>query len=333
MVPVRVMTSQLLRTTASRWSWRSAVVAGGAGFVGSHLTAHLLALGVRVLVLDDLCTGSLDNLPSGEPGLEFLECDVTGELPSLPPVDAVFNLASPASPVDYQRLALHTLASGSLGTWHLLDFARHAGARYVMTSTSEVYGDPAVHPQHEGYWGHVNPVGPRSMYDEAKRFSEALTVAYSAEYRLSIGIVRLFNVYGPNMRPGDGRAVPTFITQCLDGKPVTVAGDGSQTRSCCYIDDVIEGLCLMMSSSLTGPVNIGNPEEVTILKLAQQIVTMTGVSSEIIHISRPIDDPFQRCPDVSLAQSGLNWHPRTSLQEGLGKTIAWYASSRAGAAK
>ncbi|MEU4133879.1 UDP-glucuronic acid decarboxylase family protein [Streptomyces wuyuanensis] len=300
-----------------------AVVTGGAGFIGSHLCERLLATDHSVLCVDNLVTSSEDTIAHlmDDPRFRF-ECrDVTAGLSVSGPVDAVFHLASPASPADYLRLPLETLRVGSAGTWHALDLAAEKGARFLLTSTSESYGDPQVHPQPESYWGHVNPVGPRAVYDEAKRFGEALTMAYRRERGVDAKIVRIFNTFGPRMRPDDGRAIPTFIRQALRGEPITVTGDGSQTRSLCYVDDLVDGLMRMIGSSHGGPVNLGNPHEVTMLELAQWISKLTESPSEIVLVPRPQDDPGKRRPAIALARELLDWNPTTPVEHGLRETI------------
>ena len=302
------------------------MVTGGAGFLGSHLCERLLASGCDVVCLDNLSTGSVDNVSGllGTPGFRLLHADVT-EFPPVPgPVDAVMHLASPASPVDYLRMPVATLRAGSVGTLHALDLARERRARFVLASTSETYGDPQVHPQSESYWGHVNPVGPRGVYDEAKRFAEAATMAYRRVYGLDTGIVRIFNTFGPRMRPNDGRAIPTFIRQALVGQPITVTGQGSQTRSICYVDDLVDGLVRLLHSPLAGPVNLGNPHEISILDLARWIRDLAGSSAPITYIPRPQDDPTVRRPDITLARTELGWSPRTPVADALGHTIAWF---------
>lgn len=305
---------------------RHAVVTGGAGFVGSHLCTALVAAGATVTCVDDLSTGAVENVAhlAGQSGFTFLNADVTEPFEVDRPVDLVLHFASPASPADYLRLPLHTLETGSLGTRNALALARRGGARFVLASTSEVYGDPQQHPQNERYWGNVNPVGPRSVYDEAKRFGEALTVAEANAHGTDAGIVRLFNTYGPRMRGYDGRAVPTFIRQALAGEPLTVTGDGQQTRSLAYVDDTVRGILAMAASDLRGPVNLGNQAEITMLDLARTIITLTGSSSEIRFVDRPTDDPAVRCPDLTLARGKLQWEPRVDAAEGLARTIAWF---------
>ncbi|MGW3254403.1 UDP-glucuronic acid decarboxylase family protein [Streptomyces fungicidicus] len=306
---------------------RTAVVAGGAGFVGSHLCERLLMDGWRVVCVDNFVTGSAGNVAhlAGESRFRLIEADVCeGAPPVAGRVDAVLNLASPASPVDYLALPLETLRVGSEGTRHLLDLARAKGARFVLASTSETYGDPLVHPQPESYWGNVNPVGPRSVYDEAKRYAEAITMAYRRSFGVDTGIVRIFNTYGPRMRAHDGRAVPTFIRQALAHQPITVAGDGSQTRSLCYVSDLVDGLVRMTEARLAGPVNLGDQEEVTVLRLAEWIRELTASPSGIVHVPRPVDDPSVRRPDTTRAREELGWAPEFSTERGLIRTIDWF---------
>lgn len=303
-----------------------AVVTGGAGFLGSHLCERLLADGHEVICLDNFVTGSPANVAHlAETGpFRLVRTDVTEHVYVAGEVDLVLHFASPASPVDYLRLPIATLKVGAIGTLHALGLAREKGARFVLASTSEAYGDPQVHPQPESYWGHVNPVGPRGVYDEAKRFAEAMTMAYRRTHGVDTGIVRIFNTYGPRMRPDDGRAIPTFISQALAGQPLTVAGDGQQTRSVCYVDDLVEGIVrLAGTADLAGPVNIGNPQELTVLALAERIRDMVGATSPIEFVPRPQDDPTVRQPDITLARAELGWEPRIPLDEGLKSTIAW----------
>lgn len=303
-----------------------AVVTGGAGFIGSHLCERLLHAGHDVVCVDNLMTSSADNIEHlmGERHFQFCCWDVTQGLDVPGPVDAVLHLASPASPVDYLKLPLETLRVGSAGTWHALDLAAAKRARFLLTSTSESYGDPLIHPQPESYWGHVNPVGPRSVYDEAKRFGEALTMAYRRSRGVDAKIVRIFNTFGPRMRPDDGRAIPTFIRQALLGEPITVTGDGSQTRSLCYVDDVVDGLMRMLASGHGGPVNLGNPHEVSMLELAQWISKLTESSSEIVLTPRPEDDPEKRRPDITMARDLLGWEPTAPVERGLCDTITYF---------
>ena len=303
------------------------VVMGGGGFLGSHLCDHLLARGDEVVCVDDFSTGRRSNVAHlvDHPGFALNEADVSVSIPVDGPVPGVFNLASPASPPDYLARPLETLAVGSEGTRRGLDLAHRNNARFIMASTSEVYGDPEVHPQSESYWGRVNPVGPRSVYDEAKRFSEALVMAHCRTLGTDVGIVRIFNTYGPRLRPDDGRVVSNFLLQAMQGEPLTVYGDGSQTRSLCYVDDEVRGLIALFDSDLTGPVNIGNPDEYTVLELAETVVELLGSSSPIVHRPLPVDDPTRRRPDISLARSALGWEPTTELVDGLARTAAFLA--------
>jgi dTDP-glucose 4,6-dehydratase len=305
------------------------VVTGGAGFLGSHLCDALLVGGARVVCLDNFLTGTRANFAhlTDREDFGFLASDVTEYVYVPGPVDAILHFASPASPVDYLKLPIHTLKAGAIGTWHALGLAKAKKARFLLASTSEVYGDPQDHPQSEEYWGHVNPVGPRSVYDEAKRYAEAMTTAYRACEDLNTAIVRIFNTYGPRMRPGDGRAIPTFIRQALADAPVTVAGDGSQTRSVCYVDDTIDGVLRILSSGHAGPVNIGNPDERSVLDIASEIIRATGSASAITFVERPIDDPCVRQPDISLARKLLDWEPVVPWPEGLEYTIAWFRNN------
>jgi len=302
------------------------VITGGAGFLGSHLSQRLLADGCSVICLDNFCTGTQDNIAHliEDPAFRLIRYDVTEYLHVGGRVDAVLHFASPASPVDYLELPIETLKVGSIGTMHALGLARDKGARFLLASTSEVYGDPLVHPQGEDYWGNVNPVGPRGVYDEAKRFSEALAVAYRKNHGVDTKIVRIFNTYGPRMRPKDGRAIPAFTYQALRGEPITVSGDGSQTRSVCYVDDMVEGIVRMLWSPHPGPVNLGNPNELTVLDLAETIRRMTGSRSPITFVPRPQDDPMVRQPRIDLAKQLLGWKPEVGLQDGLARTIAWF---------
>ncbi|HEU4655895.1 MAG TPA: UDP-glucuronic acid decarboxylase family protein [Capillimicrobium sp.] len=298
------------------------VVTGGAGFLGSHLCDELLRRGHRVICVDNLETGSLRNIQHiRQPEFTHLNVNVIDPFFIDEPVDFVYHLASPASPIDYLRLPLHTLKTGSYGTHHALGLAKLHRARFLIASTSEVYGDPQVHPQPESYWGHVNPIGPRGVYDEAKRYAEALTMAYHRQQGVDTSIVRIFNTYGPRMRPHDGRAIPTFLRQALQDRPITVFGDGSQTRSFCYVSDLIRGIIALAESGYNYPVNIGNPDEYTLLQLAQTVIEVTGSSSEIVFEALPTDDPKVRQPDTSLAQQVLGWSPEISLREGLQRTI------------
>jgi dTDP-glucose 4,6-dehydratase len=298
------------------------VVTGGAGFLGSHLCELLLGQGHRVICVDNLETGSLQNIAQiRDDRFEFRNIDITERVDIPEPLDFVYHLASPASPIDYLRLPLHTLKVGSQGTHHMLGLAKFKRARFLIASTSEVYGDPQVHPQTEDYWGHVNPIGPRGVYDEAKRYAEALTMAYHRQQGLDTSIVRIFNTYGPRMRAHDGRAIPTFLRQALQDQQLTVFGDGSQTRSFCYVDDLIAGIVSLAESDAHLPVNIGNPAEFTLLELAQTVREVTGSRAEIVHEPLPVDDPQQRRPDISRARDLLGWEPKVELREGLQLTI------------
>ncbi|GAA4558738.1 UDP-glucuronic acid decarboxylase family protein [Planotetraspora kaengkrachanensis] len=303
-----------------------AVVTGGAGFLGSHLCERLVHLNASVTCMDNFLTGSPGNVEHlmGRPGFRVMECDLTGFVHVPGPVDLVLHFASSASPADYLRHPIETLKAGSLGTLHALGLAREKDARFVLASTSEVYGDPLEHPQRESYWGNVNPVGPRSVYDEAKRFAESLTTAYRESRGVDTAIVRIFNTYGPRMRPHDGRAIPTFIRQALTGEPFTVAGDGTQTRSICYVDDTVSGVLALASSDFAGPVNIGNPVEMSVLELAETIRRLTRSCSPIRFVERPVDDPDVRRPDTSLAVRRLGWRPQIDPETGLLRTIAWF---------
>ncbi|QKW22930.1 NAD-dependent epimerase/dehydratase family protein [Kitasatospora sp. NA04385] len=306
---------------------RRAVVTGGAGFVGSHLCDRLREEGASVVCVDNLLTGSVDNLAArdGDPGFVLDRSDVSEEFDVEGPVDLVLHLASPASPHDYARHPIATLRAGAHGTLNALELARRKGARFLLASTSEVYGDPLVHPQVESYWGNVNPVGPRSQYDEAKRFAEALTTAYRSALGVDTVIVRLFNTYGPRMRPTDGRAVPTFITQALAGQPLTVTGDGAQTRSICYVDDTVSGILAAAAGGHPGPVNIGNPVELSVLELAERIRELCSSTSPVEFVERPGDDPTLRRPDIGLARSAFGWQPVVDFEKGLAMTIDWFA--------
>jgi dTDP-glucose 4,6-dehydratase len=302
------------------------VVTGAAGFLGSHLTDLLLARGHKVIGIDNFVTGRVDNIShlGGNPAFRFIQQDVTEFIFLDAPVNYVWHFASPASPVDYLELPIQTLKVGSLGTHKALGLAKLKGARFLLASTSEIYGDPLVHPQTEEYWGNVNPIGPRGCYDEAKRFAEALTIAYHKEHDVPTRIVRIFNTYGPRMRLHDGRVVPAFISQALKNKPLTVFGQGSQTRSFCYVSDLIEGIYRLMLSPCDQPVNIGNPAEMTVLEFAKQIIRATGSRSRIVFKPLPQDDPRQRQPDISRARKFLGWRPEVPLNEGLVKTIEYF---------
>jgi dTDP-glucose 4,6-dehydratase len=301
----------------------TSLVTGGAGFLGSHLCEALLEKGHRVICLDNLEVSTLENIEHlrGD-AFAFVNHDVTEPIAVDEPLDVVYHLAALASPIDYLRLPLHSLKTGSYGTHHALGLAKWKRARFLLASTSEVYGDPEVHPQPETYWGNVNPIGPRGVYDEAKRYAEALTMAYHRQQGVDTAIVRIFNTYGPRMRPNDGRAIPTFTRQALDAKPLTVFGDGSQTRSFCYVDDLIRGLILLVESGEHMPVNIGNPGEYTILELAEAVLAATGSSSSIVYEALPVDDPQVRQPDITRARQLLGWEPEIALDEGLRRTLA-----------
>lgn len=304
------------------------VVTGGAGFLGSHLVDRLLAEGHQVIAIDNLVTGSVENIDhlAGEPRFRFIQQDVTEFLFLHGPVDYVWHFASPASPIDYLELPIQTLKVGSLGTHKALGLALSKGARFLLASTSEIYGDPLVHPQTEDYWGNVNTIGPRGCYDESKRFAEAMTMAYHREHKVETRIVRIFNTYGPRMRLMDGRVVPAFISQALGGKPMTIFGDGSQTRSFCYCSDLIDGIFRLMMSRELLPVNIGNPREMTMLEFARAIRAATGSKSKLVFKPLPQDDPKQRRPDISRAQKLLKWSPKVGLDEGLRRTIEYFGS-------
>lgn len=303
-------------------------VAGGAGFIGRVMCSKLLDRGDEVVCIDNLVTGTSEHVKelSERAGFSFLEADISDGVDAGGPLDAVVNLACPASPADFGPLSLEILGAGSTGVAKLLELARRHHARFLQASTSEVYGDPVVHPQPESYWGNVNPVGPRSVYDEAKRFGEALTMAFHRRYGLEVRIARIFNTYGPGMRLDDGRVVSNFVTQALRGTPLTVYGDGTQTRSLCYVDDEVDGLIALLDSSYTGPVNVGNDDERTIQEIAELVIELTGSSSEIAHLALPADDPAQRRPDLTIARRDIGWEPVTSLRVGLRSTIDWFRS-------
>ena len=306
----------------------TSLVTGGAGFLGSHLCDHLLAKGHRVICVDNLETGSLNNISHIRGGdFRFEMADITNHYEVDEPIDFVYHMASPASPIDYARLPLHTLKVGAYGTHNTLGLAKKYRARFLLASTSEVYGDPLVHPQPETYWGNVNPIGPRGVYDEAKRYAEALTMAYLRQQGVDTAIVRIFNTYGPRMRANDGRAIPAFMGQALTDKPVTVFGDGSQTRSFCYVEDLVRGLVALQESGVHEPVNIGNPIEMTLLEMAEAVVELTGSSSEIVFEALPVDDPQVRQPDITRARDLLGWEPEVELREGLTRTVEHYTSS------
>ncbi len=302
------------------------LITGGAGFLGSHLTDYLLAKGHSVIAIDNLVTGSTANISHlvGNPNFKFIKQDITEFIYLDGPVDFVWHFASPASPIDYLELPIQTLKVGSLGTHKALGLAKHKKARILMASTSEIYGDPLVHPQPESYWGNVNTIGPRGCYDEAKRFAEALVMAYHREHQVDTRIVRIFNTYGPRMRLNDGRVVPSFIGSALQDQPVTVYGDGSQTRSFCYVSDLIEGIYRLMMSNTHLPVNIGNPREISMLGFANAIIKAIGSKSSIVYTPLPKDDPKLRQPDITLARQLLNWEPKISLEEGMERTIAFF---------
>lgn len=314
---------------AMEWRYERAVVTGGAGFLGSHLCEALVARGSEVICLDNMFTGTPTNVAHlmDRPGFRLLRCDLTDFIHVPGDVDLVLHFASPASPVDYLRLPLETLKVGALGTWNALGLAKDKGARFVLASTSEVYGDPQVHPQPEDYRGHVNPVGPRGVYDEAKRYAEALTTAYRTTHGIDTAIVRIFNTYGERMRAADGRAIPTFIRQALAGEPLTVAGDGLQTRSVCYVADLVAGILGLTASGHPGPMNIGNPTALTVRQIAEDVAAATGSPSTIVFIDRPVDDPQVRRPDTTLAQDVLGWEPRVGWSTGLARTVSWFADT------
>ena len=313
-------------------SAKRAVVTGGAGFLGSHMCRSLIAAGNDVVCVDNLSTGRLENIAdlSGNPRFTFLEADIVDPLDVAGPVDLVLHLACPASPVDYFGMPVATLRAGGHGTYNVLCLAREKSARFILTSTSEVYGNPLEHPQREEYWGNVNPVGPRSCYDESKRFSEALTTAFRTEYQVDTGIARLFNSYGPAMRDDDGRVVPTFIKQALTGAPLPVMGDGSQTRSLCYIDDLVRGLVLLLESGEYGPVNLGSEYELPVREIAETIIRLTGSSSTIEYTDRRDDDPERRRPDLSAARELLGYEPQVHYEAGLKATIDYFVASARG---
>jgi dTDP-glucose 4,6-dehydratase len=302
------------------------LVTGGTGFIGSHLCADLLGRGHEVVCMDNLLTGALDNIEPflSNPRFSFVRHDVTTFIAVDGPLDWILHFASPASPHDYLDMPIQTLKVGALGTHKALGLAKHKGARFLLASTSEVYGDPLVHPQREDYWGNVNPIGPRGVYDEAKRFAEAMTMAYRRYHGVDTRIVRIFNTYGERMRLSDGRAIPAFMTQALTGKPITVYGDGSQTRSFQYVSDLVDGIWRLMTSRVGEPVNIGNPHEMTLMTLAEKIVRLCGSRSEIVFEPLPVDDPKVRQPDITRARTLLGWEPRVDVDEGLCRSLAWF---------
>ncbi|MGL5816218.1 MAG: UDP-glucuronic acid decarboxylase family protein [Phycicoccus sp.] len=308
---------------------RRVVVTGGAGFLGSHLCEQLVWSGAHVVCLDNFVTGSPANVAHlmDSPCFRLVRCDVTDYVHVPGPVDLVLHFASPASPTDYLRMPIETLKVGAVGTWHALGLAKDKGARFVLASTSEVYGDPQVHPQPETYWGHVNPIGPRGVYDEGKRYGEAMTTAYRSHEGVDAGIVRIFNTYGPRMRPDDGRAIPTFIRQALAGDDLTVAGDGSQTRSVCYVDDLVRGILAFAATGHPGPVNLGNPEELSVRRIAEDVVAATASGSAVREVPLPVDDPRVRRPDTALAERLLGWCPQVPWALGLARTVEWFRRS------
>src|SRR3989338_5262985 len=305
---------------------KTCLVTGGAGFLGSHLCTFLIAKGYRVIAVDNCITGNQSNIAhlQHNPNFMFIEHDCIKPLEIKEPVQYVLNFASPASPIDYQQIPIETLFVGAYGTQHALDLAKEKSAVFLQASTSEVYGDPQISPQPEAYWGNVNSIGPRSCYDEAKRYAEALVMAYHRKYKMDTKIVRIFNTYGPRMRVKDGRVIPAFISEALEGKPLTVFGDGKQTRSFCYVDDLIAGIYALLLSSEHEPVNIGNPYEFTMLELAEKILKLTGSNSAIAFHPLPVDDPKQRRPDITKARTILSWEPKVMLDEGLERTIPWF---------
>ncbi|MEM0895868.1 MAG: UDP-glucuronic acid decarboxylase family protein [Verrucomicrobiota bacterium] len=312
--------------TSQRQEKRTVLITGGAGFLGSHLADRCLADGFRVIAIDNLVTGNTRNIDhlAGNPEFRFIEHDVTNYIYVPGSIDFIFHFASPASPIDYLELPIPTLKVGSLGTHNALGLAKQKGATFLLASTSEVYGDPLIHPQKEDYWGNVNPIGPRGVYDEAKRFAEAITMAYHRFHRLDTKIVRIFNTYGPRMRLNDGRVVPAFIGQALEGRPLTVFGDGSQTRSFCYVSDLIEGIYRLAMSDMHDPVNIGNPREMTIKQFAEHILNTIDTESEIDHKPLPKDDPRVRQPNISLAKELLDWEPKVEFEDGIATTIDYF---------
>ncbi|MBI4430523.1 MAG: SDR family oxidoreductase [Candidatus Omnitrophica bacterium] len=304
------------------------LVAGGAGFIGSHLCEELLKLGHRVICMDNFLTGTPSNIERlrNHAGFKLIEHNIVETIRAADPVDYILNLASPASPIDYAKHGIHTMKVGSIGTLNLLGLAREKKAKFLLASTSEVYGDPEIHPQREDYWGNVNPIGPRSVYDEAKRFAEALTVVYAKTHGVDTRIVRIFNTYGPRMRLEDGRAIPAFISQSIRGEEVTVFGDGTQTRSFCYVDDLVRGILKLCETEFHEPVNLGNPNEMTLDELAKAVIRLTGSKSKIVHRPLPQDDPRRRKPDISRAKKVLSWEPKVKFEDGLRTTIEWFRS-------
>ncbi len=308
---------------------KTVLITGGAGFLGSHLCDKFIGLGFKVIAMDNLITGNLGNIAhlKKNPDFRFIKHNVCEKIRVSGPVDYILHFASPASPIDYLNFPIQTLKVGSLGTHNTLGLARAKGATYFLASTSEVYGDPLVHPQKETYWGHVNPIGPRGVYDEAKRFAEAITMAYRRVHRVDTRIIRIFNTYGPRMRMKDGRVVPNFIDQILNGKPLTIYGDGKQTRSFCYVTDLVEGIVKLLFSKESGPMNIGNPREFTILELAKILKEISGSKAKLIFKSLPTDDPKQRRPDITLAKTKLGWRPKVGLKDGLTRTMRWFGEN------
>jgi dTDP-glucose 4,6-dehydratase len=312
---------------------KRALVTGGAGFVGSHLCERLLLEeGYWVVCMDNHRTGTPENVAHliGSPMFEYLQHDVTNYINCPGKLDEIYHLASPASPIDFKRIPIPILKVGALGTYNALGLAKAKGARFLLASTSEVYGDPLVHPQHEEYWGNVNPLGVRGVYDEAKRYAESITMAYHRYHRIETRIARIFNTYGPRMRPDDGRMIPNFVSQALAGEPLTIYGDGSQTRSVQYVDDLVEGIIQLMRSSEIRPVNLGNPVERTVREVAELVLKLSSSESPLIYTPLPEDDPKQRCPDISRARESLDWEPRVSAEEGLSRTIGWFAQREVG---
>ncbi|MDD5421820.1 MAG: SDR family oxidoreductase [Candidatus Omnitrophica bacterium] len=307
---------------------KSVLITGGAGFIGSHLCERYIRKGCRVICMDNLITGGMENISHllRDKNFRFIKHNVTKYIDVKGPVDYILHFASPASPVDYIKYPIQTLKVGSLGTHNALGLAKAKGAKFLLASTSEIYGDPMVNPQPETYWGHVNTIGPRGVYDEAKRFAEAITMAYHRIHRVDTKIVRIFNTFGERMRKEDGRVIPNFITQAINNKPITVYGAGLQTRSFCYISDLTEGICKLMVSSMHDPVNIGNPREMTLLELARIVIKITGSKSRMVFRTLPVDDPKVRCPDIRKARRLLRWQPKVSIEEGLGRTIEFFKS-------